>query len=87
MPQPPGAPACGHPPQAWPAGAGEGLEAAAPTAKADNCFSTRSPRHAGHTGVTPSRMRTSKRLPQSAHVYSKSGIPAVYRRAPGPSGP
>ena len=42
----------------------------APTAKAESCFSTRSPRHPGQTGATPSRMRTSNRVPQSAQVYS-----------------
>ena len=80
MPQPPGVPACGQPPQAWPAGAGTLPDDAAPTAKADSCLSTRSLRQEGQAGVTPSRMRTSKPFPQSAQVYSKSGMPAVYRR-------
>ncbi len=80
-------PAWGHPPQAWPAAAGKLPDDAAPTAKADNCFSTRWPRQAGHTGVTPSRMRTSNRVSQSLQVYSKSGIPAVYPTGQGRTGP
>jgi hypothetical protein len=53
-----------------PAGIGAALGEPAPTAKAESCFSTRSPRQPGQTGVTPSRMSTSKRVPQSAHRYS-----------------
>ena len=80
MPHPPGMPACGHPPQAGPAGIGAAFGDGAPTAKAESCFSTRALRHAGQAGLTPSRTRTSKPFPQSAQVYSKSGMTAVYRR-------
>ena len=47
----------------------------APTAKAENCFSTRSLRHAGQTGVTPfahQHLEPSSRSRRS--VYSKSGM-------------
>jgi len=72
-----------HPAQGPPAGMAGALGLLAPTANADSCFSTRALRHAGHSGVTPSRISISKRFPQSAQAYSKSGMIAVYRRAPG----
>ena len=72
-----------QPAQGPPAGIGAAFGEPAPTAKAESCFSTRSPRHAGQTGVTPSRMRTSNLFPQSAHVYSKSGMTASIPHGPG----
>jgi len=76
-PHPPEGPACGQPPHDGPEGAAALAGDAAPTAKADSCFSTDSLPHAGHAGVTPRRISTSNRFPQAAHWYSKSGMTPV----------
>ncbi len=52
------------------AGIGDAFGADAPTANAESCFSTRSLRHDGQAGVTPSRMSISKCFPHAAQLYS-----------------